>query len=149
MEQFIKPELLADNCHSHHKEDVSRHFTEEEMVDLKKELAERHVQLTQRKQVMKTIAELLAENFPEPREALLDYIETSKIEGDLGTKELNTEIARLTTAINNKVIEKNEEVFVFVYPEENKAGVYSQTGHFIVHQATQARGKSRYYFFTS
>lgn len=59
IEDFIKPHLLADNATSIQKENVVRYFTDTELQDFKKGLAELHIQAMQRNAAEIPIIELL------------------------------------------------------------------------------------------
>lgn len=128
---FIDPGLLADNCHSHHMEDVVRNFTPEELIEFKSELADCHVQLQQRNSLVQKVKSLLKEDLPNPIETVLQSAKSHKIEGESGTKQLSGRISYLSEAINKKSIENHETVYVFYYHEDGRAGVYNVNGYLI------------------
>jgi translation initiation factor RLI1 len=129
MKPFIDPELLADNCDSHHEEQVTRYFTDEELTQFKSDLADAHVQLQQRNQLVAAIKKLLKEDLESPVESITELLSQRKIEGESGTKSLSATIENLSASINIRSLSKTERVFVFYYPDENKAGVYNITGN--------------------
>lgn len=137
IEDFIKPHLLADNATSIQKENVVRYFTDTELQDFKKGLAELHIQAMQRNALVKEIRDVIKLDMtPEELKATVELIsKKSKIEGEYGTKLLTKKIAELSEQINKGSIEIHEDVYVFCYYESGKAGVYNSSGHLMYTRA--------------
>lgn len=137
IEDFIKPHLLADNATSIQKENVVRYFTDTELQDFKKGLAELHIQAMQRNALVKEIRDIIKLDMtPEELKATVELIsKKSKIEGEYGTKLLTKKIAELSEQINKGSIEIHEDVYVFCYYESGKAGVYNSSGHLMYTRA--------------
>lgn len=131
IQDFISPDLLADNADNTTEELVTRYFTEAETTEHKNILADLHIQTAQRKKLVTDINQLFQEDIPE--EGIKDYIEeiiiNAKIEGEFGYKSMKAKIKEISEFLNSRCVEKKETVYLFFHRDVSKTAVYNRLGH--------------------
>lgn len=135
MKTFISPDLLAENATSIHKDDVIRYYTEPELLQLKAELADATVQLSQRNSLVTDLKTVLKHDDEDVLLSVQAICSNRKIEGVQGIKSLTAFIANTSKAINTGHTTSYENVYVFADFDERRVGVYACTGHLLYERA--------------